>query len=101
MVASEGLRRGPSNAIVISMAQLVVRNLDEEVKARLRRRASVHGRSMEEEVRAILRDAVKEDTRQKAGLGTRIAARFRTVGLRDGEEIEELRGFKIELPNFD
>ena len=36
------------------MAQLVVRNLDEEVKAKLRRRAAAHGRSMEEEVRAIL-----------------------------------------------
>ena len=35
------------------MAQLVVRNLDEEVKAKLRRRATAHGRSMEEEVRAI------------------------------------------------
>jgi hypothetical protein len=30
MVASEGLLRDPGNAIVISMAQLVVRNLDEK-----------------------------------------------------------------------
>ena len=59
------------------MAQLVVRNLDDEVKAKLRRRATAHGRSMEEEVRAILRDAVKEEARPKGGLGTRIAARFR------------------------
>ena len=49
------------------MAQLVVRNLDEEVKAKLRRRAAAHGRSMEEEVRAILRDAVKEEVRPRAG----------------------------------
>ena len=59
------------------MAQLVVRNLDEEVKAKLRRRAAAHGRSMEEEVRAILRDAVKEEARPKGGLGTQIAALFR------------------------
>ena len=45
------------------MAQLVVRNLDDEVKAKLRRRAEAHGHSMEEEVRAILRDAVKEEAR--------------------------------------
>jgi plasmid stability protein len=83
------------------MAQLVVRNLDEEVKAKLRRRAAAHGRSMEEEVRAILRDAVKEGARPKAGLGTRIAARFAGIGLRDGEEIPEFRGYTIEPPKFD
>ena len=54
------------------MAQLVVRNLDDEVKAKLRRRAAAHGRSMEEEVRAILRDAVKEEARPKGGLGTEL-----------------------------
>ena len=83
------------------MAQLVVRNLDEEVKAKLRRRATAHGRSMEEEVRAILRDAVKEEARSKGGLGTRIAARFAGIGLREGEEIEEFRGYTIKPPNFD
>lgn len=40
------------------MAQLVVRNLEDEVKARLRKRAQRHGRSTEEEVREILRNAV-------------------------------------------
>jgi antitoxin FitA len=42
------------------MAQFLVRHLEEDVKARLKRRAARHGRSMEEEVRDILRDAVKE-----------------------------------------
>jgi plasmid stability protein len=84
-----------------SMAQLVVRNLDDEVKAKLRRRAVTHGRSMEEEVRAILRDAVKEEARPKAGLGTRIAARFAGIGLRKGEEIPELRGYRIKPVDFD
>ena len=42
------------------MAQFIVRHLEEDVKARLKRRAARHGRSMEEEVRHILRDAVKE-----------------------------------------
>jgi plasmid stability protein len=40
------------------MAQLLVRNIENEVKARLQRRAKRHGRSMEEEVRDILRAAV-------------------------------------------
>jgi plasmid stability protein len=83
------------------MAQLVVRNLDEEVKAKLRRRAAAHGRSMEEEVRAILRDAVKEDPHPKGGLGTEIAALFRNIGLREGEEIQELRGYTIKPVSFD
>jgi plasmid stability protein len=56
---------------------------------------------MEEEVRAILRDAVKEEARPKSGLGTRIAARFTGIGLRKGEEIPEMRGHKIRPATFD
>lgn len=42
------------------MAQLVVRNLDDALKERLRRTAAQHGRSMEEEVRIILHTALAE-----------------------------------------
>jgi len=83
------------------MAQLVVRNLDDDVKAKLRRRADAHGRSMEAEVREILRDAVKEEARPKEGLGTEIAALFRGIGLREGEEIPEFRGYDIKPISFD
>ena len=82
------------------MAQLVVRNLEQSVKTKLQRRAKRHGRSMEEEVREILRDAAKEDGPVRKGLGTRIASRFRGIGLKEGEEIPELRGFKFEIPDF-
>ena len=40
------------------MASITIRNLDDEVKSRLRLRAAGNGRSMEEEVRVILREAV-------------------------------------------
>ena len=40
------------------MASLIVRNLDEEVKARLAERARQNGVSMEAEVRQILTDSV-------------------------------------------
>ena len=40
------------------MASITIRNLDDEVKTRLRVRAAEHHRSMEEEARLILRDAV-------------------------------------------
>jgi antitoxin FitA len=72
------------------MAQFVVRHLEEDVKARLKRRAERHGRSMEEEVRHILRNAVAGQPKPVARLGTRIAARFRKVGLK--ADLPELRG---------
>ena len=42
------------------MASLTIRSLDETLKRRLRVRAAEHGRSMEEEVRAILRETLGE-----------------------------------------
>jgi plasmid stability protein len=72
------------------MAQLLVRQLDEDVKVKLQRRAHRHGRSTEEEVREILRNAVRSEGAVRAPLGSRIAARFKRVGL--DEEIPELRG---------
>jgi antitoxin FitA len=72
------------------MAQFIVRHLEEDVKARLKRRAARHGRSMEEEVRHILRDAVKEQNQGVVKLGSRIAARFAKAGLI--AELPELHG---------
>lgn len=72
------------------MAQFIVRDLEDDVKARLKRRAAHHGRSMEEEVRHILRNAVKEQNQRVAKLGSRIAARFTKVGLTTN--LPELRG---------
>lgn len=40
------------------MATITIRNLEDDVKTRLRVRAAGHGHSMEEEVRQILRRAV-------------------------------------------
>jgi antitoxin FitA len=80
------------------MAQIVVRNIEDSVKARLKRRAARHGRSMEEEVRTILRDAVKRDERSTEGLGTRIANRF--AGLGFTEEIPEWKGYPVRPAKF-
>ena len=80
------------------MAQFVVRNLENEVKTKLRRRATRHGRSMEEEVREILRNSVHEPE-IGGGLGTEIAALFEKIGL--NEEIPELRGHGIEPASFE
>lgn len=72
------------------MAQLVVRNLDDDVKAKLQRRARQHGRSTEEEVRDILRSAVRGEGAPLAPLGSRLRARFAPIGL--DEDVPELRG---------
>lgn len=82
------------------MAQVIVRNLENEVKERLRQRAIRHGHSMEEEVRDILRDAVKDEGRHPiAGLGAEIAALFAGIGLE--ADIAELRGHAIKPATFD
>ena len=72
------------------MAQFVVRDLEEDVKNRLKRRAERRGRSMEEEIRQILRNAVKGPERPVTKLGSRIAARFGGAGLT--AELPELHG---------
>jgi plasmid stability protein len=80
------------------MAQFVVRDLEEAVKVRLQQRAKRHGRSMEAEVRHILRNAVTESSRPIARLGTRIAQRFVGVGLR--EVLPELHGQAVLKSDF-
>lgn len=80
------------------MAQFVVRNLESGVKERLKRRAERHGRSMEEDVREILRSAVHEEETAGVGLGTEIASIFSDCGLMVG--IPELKGYRSEPPEL-
>jgi len=82
------------------MAQLVVRNIDEEVKRRLKLRAEAHGHSMEAEVRQILRDATLAPPGEEFGLGTRIARMFEGIGLREGE-LPTLPDEEPRIPDFD
>jgi len=66
------------------MAAVSVRDLDDDVKERLRTRAAGNGRSMEAEIRAILVAAVNEPT-ESEGLLTVILDRF---GALDGVELD-------------
>jgi len=72
------------------MAQIIVRNLEEEVKNGLRRRASQHGRSVEEEVRDILRNAVKTEGKRQTGLRSELKKIFQDIGIK--QDIPELKG---------
>ena len=71
------------------MATLTIRNLEDELKSRLRIRAAKHDHSMEDEARSILRNALSdsEDGEQTTGIGTRIRSRFENIG-----------GVELELP---
>ena len=68
------------------MASITIRNLDDDVKTRLRIQAAGHGRSMEEEARVILRNAVEHKAAPR-NLASAIRAR-----------IEPLGGVDLELP---
>lgn len=85
------------------MAQLLVRNLDDQLKTRLQRRAKRHGQSMEAEARDILRNALREEKAPSVGFGTASVALFggQGIGLKKGEEIREWRGFPLQPIRFD
>ena len=80
------------------MASITIRNLDDEVKTRLRVRAAGNGRSMEEEARLILGNAVggELETRDVASI---IRSYF---GPTNGVELDlPPRGAAREPPTFD
>jgi antitoxin FitA len=62
------------------MATLTIRNLNDDVKQRLRVQAAQHGHSMEEEVRTILQASVEQSREAKpGGLATRLTELFKNV----------------------
>ena len=81
------------------MAQLIVRGLDDDIKRRLQKRAEAHNRSLEAEVRDILRAAAFAPSPSPAPLGSRIAQRFAGLGLT--ETIPEMRGEAARAAQFD
>lgn len=61
------------------MATLTIRDLDDSLKQDLRVRAALQGRSMEEEARQILRQALQTQA-GPTDLATRIRNRFKGLG---------------------
>ena len=81
------------------MASITVRNLDDEVKRRLRVRAAEKGCSMEEEARDILKAALYREQPPPGNLADAIRTRFAPLG---GVEIEAPRRLPIRpSPRFD
>ncbi len=80
------------------MASITIRKLDDDVKTRLRVRAAEHHRSMEEEARIILRDAVTGRRAAPRNLAAFTHQCFASVG---GVELElPPRGPMREPPDF-
>jgi antitoxin FitA len=76
------------------LTTLTVRNIEPAIKDKLRKVAAANGRSLEEEVRSILRNALAKPTLSN-GLGTRIHERFQALGgieLSIPERNEPIRG---------
>ena len=68
------------------MANITIRNLDDDIRTRLRVRAAGNGHSMEEEVRQILRKAVGR------------AGRSRDITRIIGSHFGPTNGVDLELP---
>lgn len=62
------------------MASITIRNLDDETKERLRVRAAQRRRSMEEEARNILREALETEATVPRNLAAEIHERFSALG---------------------
>lgn len=62
------------------MASITIRNLDDTLKSRLRVQAAVHGRSMEDEARDILRSVLNREPAGQRNLAASIRGRFAPLG---------------------
>lgn len=67
------------------MASITIRNLEESTKRKLKVRAAMNGRSMEQEVREILRSELAKRPQTGADLAESIRKRFAPLG---GVELE-------------
>ena len=85
------------NAIIDCMASITIRNLEAETKRRLKIRAAMNGRSMEQEAREILKSALAQTSKKKANLAERIREIFGPLG---GVELERLPREPIRDPDW-
>ena len=85
------------NAIIAYMANITIRNLEETTKRKLKIRAAINGRSMEQEAREILKSALAQSPRKQANLAERIRDIFTPLG---GVELERLPREPVRDPQW-
>jgi len=79
------------------MPAIVIRNLDETTKRKLKIRAAMNGRSMEQEAREILKRALAQTSKKNANPAERIRAIFAPLG---GVELERLPREPLRDPDW-
>ena len=84
------------------MASLTIRNIDEQVKSKLRVNAAIKGISMEEEVRQVLTRAVltPANDADAGNLFSRIRARMDANGFKGVDLKLPVRELMRDPPNF-
>ena len=83
--------------IIDFMASIVIRNLDEATKRRLKIRAATNGRSMEQEAREILKNALAQKSMKRANVAERVREIFAPLG---GVDLERLPREAIRDPDW-
>jgi antitoxin FitA len=84
-------------AIIDGMASITIRNLEADTKRKLKIRAAMNGRSMEQEAREILKSALAQTSKKKTNLAERIHEIFGPLG---GVELERLPWELIPDPDW-
>jgi len=79
------------------MASITIRNLEADTKRKLKIRAAMNGRSMEQEAREILKSALAQSAKKKANLAERVREIFGPLG---GVELERLPREVIPDPDW-
>jgi len=77
------------------MTDITIHDLEDDLSQRLQVRAAAHGRSMEEEVRQILRETLGAQSVEESNLAERLRRRFQPLG---GVELPELEREPIREP---
>jgi plasmid stability protein len=81
------------------MADVLIRNLDPQLKRRLQERARTHGRSLSEEAKEIIRDKLSEKVDQRK-LGTEMFNMMKPE-YRGDDLVFEYRGDMPKPPDFE
>jgi len=72
------------------VAQVIVRNLDDGLVAALKRKARVHGKSLEQELRDILAAAARPAPEERAAIARRIRA-MTPAGIEQSDSTDLIR----------
>lgn len=85
------------SAIIDCMASIVIRNLEEGMKRKLKIRAATNGRSMEQEAREILKSVLTQAAKKRTNLAASIREIFSPLG---GVELERFPREPIRDPDW-